>query len=69
MFIIEIDTSDDNKAGIVVSARVHPGESNSSWIMKGLVDFLSGPTNTAKVSAIVSISVAVTSSILSMSVT
>ena len=23
-----------------VSARVHPGESNSSWMMKGLIDFL-----------------------------
>ena len=27
---------------IFVSSRVHPGESNSSWIMKGLLDFLLG---------------------------
>ncbi|CAN8029653.1 unnamed protein product [Ixodes persulcatus] len=25
---------------VFLSARVHPGETNSSWIMKGLVDFL-----------------------------
>eukprot|EP00041_Stephanoeca_diplocostata_P020044 m.439842 g.439842 ORF g.439842 m.439842 type:complete len:1247 (-) comp21458_c0_seq11:127-3867(-) len=25
---------------IVLSARVHPGESNSSWVMKGALDFL-----------------------------
>ena len=28
------------KKGIFISARVHPGESNSSWMMKGLIDFL-----------------------------
>ncbi|XP_064653134.1 uncharacterized protein LOC135503474 isoform X3 [Lineus longissimus] len=28
------------KRGVVVTARVHPGESNSSWMMKGLLDFL-----------------------------
>jgi murein tripeptide amidase MpaA len=28
------------KKGIFLSARVHPGESNSSWMMKGLIDFL-----------------------------
>jgi hypothetical protein len=31
---------DKEKQGIVLSARVHPGESNSSWIMKGVIDFL-----------------------------
>ena len=33
----------DNKIerkGVFVSARVHPGETNSSWMMKGLIDFL-----------------------------
>ncbi|KAK0424500.1 hypothetical protein QR680_008696 [Steinernema hermaphroditum] len=36
-------TKDDIKKRDVVflSARVHPGESNSSWMMKGILDFLS----------------------------
>jgi len=25
---------------VFISARVHPGESNSSWMMKGIIDFL-----------------------------
>lgn len=29
-----------NKKGVLISARVHPGESNSSWMMKGVIDFL-----------------------------
>jgi hypothetical protein len=33
----------------VVSARVHPGESNSSWMMKGVIDFLTGPSLDAKI--------------------
>ncbi|PAA91645.1 hypothetical protein BOX15_Mlig032425g2 [Macrostomum lignano] len=36
-----------SKPGVVVTARVHPGESNSSWMMKGLVDFLTGDSATA----------------------
>ncbi len=28
------------KKGIFLSARVHPGESNSSWIMKGIIEYL-----------------------------
>jgi murein tripeptide amidase MpaA len=28
------------RKGIFLSARIHPGESNSSWIMKGIIDFL-----------------------------
>ncbi|XP_067943240.1 cytosolic carboxypeptidase 2-like isoform X2 [Watersipora subatra] len=35
------------KQYVVVSARVHPGESNSSWMMKGLVNFLTGDTKEA----------------------
>ncbi|XP_038621151.1 cytosolic carboxypeptidase 2 [Tachyglossus aculeatus] len=28
------------KKAVVLSARVHPGESNGSWVMKGLLDFI-----------------------------
>lgn len=28
------------RKGIVVTARVHPGESNASWMMKGFLDFI-----------------------------
>lgn len=28
------------RRGIILTARHHPGESNSSWIMKGCIDFL-----------------------------
>ena len=33
---------------IFLTARVHPGESNSSWIMKGIIDHLLGDTDVAK---------------------
>lgn len=32
------------RMGIVFTARVHPGESNSSWIMDGLLRFITGDT-------------------------
>ena len=31
---------DIKKEGVVITARIHPGESNSSWKMKGVIDFL-----------------------------
>ncbi|XP_050714852.1 cytosolic carboxypeptidase 2-like isoform X2 [Eriocheir sinensis] len=36
------DNDDDSKRkrAVVLSARVHPGETPSSWIMKGVLDFL-----------------------------
>ena len=33
-------TDMDNRPGVVITARVHPGESNSSFVMEGLLDFL-----------------------------
>ena len=37
------------KKGIVLSARVHPGESNASWMMKGAIDYLVSNTPEARV--------------------
>ncbi|XP_033640292.1 uncharacterized protein LOC117300677 isoform X4 [Asterias rubens] len=36
------------KRGIVVTARVHPGETNSSWMMKGLLDYITSSDSVAK---------------------
>ncbi|CEG47357.1 aps kinase atp sulfurlyase pyrophosphatase fusion protein [Plasmopara halstedii] len=39
----------DERRIIVLSARVHPGEPNSSWIMKGMIDYLTGPSSGATI--------------------
>jgi murein tripeptide amidase MpaA len=31
---------DQKKEGVVITARIHPGESNSSFMMKGVIEFL-----------------------------
>ncbi|KAJ1465734.1 hypothetical protein T484DRAFT_1863692 [Baffinella frigidus] len=36
------------RKGVVVSARVHPGETNASYMVKGLIDFLLGDSVQAK---------------------
>jgi hypothetical protein len=31
-----------NKYVVILSARVHPGEAPSSWIMRGVIEYLTG---------------------------
>ncbi len=37
----------NQRKGILISARVHPGETVSSWICKGLIDFLTSDNENA----------------------
>ena len=37
-----------HKKAIIISARVHPGESNSSHVMQGFLDFILSERNDAK---------------------
>jgi len=32
-----------SRKGVVISSRVHPGESGASWMIKGIIDYLTGP--------------------------
>ncbi|KAH9145714.1 hypothetical protein AeRB84_010368 [Aphanomyces euteiches] len=36
------------RTGVVLTARVHPGETNGSFVMQGIIDFLTGPSTEAK---------------------
>ena len=38
-----------NRKGICISSRVHPGETGASWMMKGFLDYLTGPSMNAKI--------------------
>ena len=40
------------RPGIVITARVHPGESNASYVMKGIINFLTSSHPKAKVSTV-----------------
>ena len=44
--------SDDSeirgRRAVVITGRVHPGETPASWIVKGLLDFLTGPSQGAR---------------------
>lgn len=37
------------RKGVVITARVHPGESNASWMMKGVLDYILSDSPDAKV--------------------
>lgn len=37
------------RRSVVITARVHPGESNASWIMKGVLEYLLGPSLDARI--------------------
>lgn len=43
----EKNDHEDNKEGVVFMSRVHPGETVSSWMMKGVLQFLTGESNEA----------------------
>ena len=45
----EKEEMDDQKKLVIVSARVHPGETNASWMMKGLLHYVTGQAEAAKV--------------------
>jgi murein tripeptide amidase MpaA len=36
------------RLGVVLTARVHPGESNASWIMEGIIDYLTSDCEGAR---------------------
>jgi len=38
--ITDVKGDPSSKKGVVLTARTHPGESNSSWVMKGVLEFL-----------------------------
>ncbi|XP_060052597.1 cytosolic carboxypeptidase 3 isoform X2 [Erinaceus europaeus] len=37
-----------NRKAVILTARVHPGETNSSWIMKGFLDYILGDSSDAQ---------------------
>lgn len=44
------DEPASRRQGVVLTARIHPGETNSSWMMEGALDFLTSESHHAKVS-------------------
>ncbi|XP_030334483.1 cytosolic carboxypeptidase 3 isoform X2 [Strigops habroptila] len=39
---------DTERKAVILTARVHPGETNSSWIMKGFLDYILGDSGKAQ---------------------
>ena len=39
----------NSRMGVVFTARVHPGETNSSWMMQGILNYLTSQHKHAKV--------------------
>ncbi|XP_021270827.1 cytosolic carboxypeptidase 3 isoform X3 [Numida meleagris] len=39
---------DTKRKAVILTARVHPGETNSSWIMKGILDYILGNSGKAQ---------------------
>ncbi|KAJ0409773.1 hypothetical protein ATCC90586_001086 [Pythium insidiosum] len=46
--VTDFERDDDARSGVVLTARVHPGESNSSFVMHGVLDFLTGESLEAR---------------------
>ena len=46
----KVDTPADlkNRKGIIITSRVHPGETSSSWMVQELINFLIGDSTEAK---------------------
>ena len=49
--MIQVQSPEENrsKRAVIITGRVHPGETNGSWMMKGLLDFLVSDSPDAKV--------------------
>ncbi|XP_076994672.1 cytosolic carboxypeptidase 3 isoform X4 [Tamandua tetradactyla] len=42
------NTESRKRKAVILTARVHPGETNSSWIMKGFLDYILGDSSDAQ---------------------
>uniref|UniRef100_A0A8I3ND15 AGBL carboxypeptidase 3 n=3 Tax=Canis lupus familiaris TaxID=9615 RepID=A0A8I3ND15_CANLF len=42
------NTDSRKRKAVILTARVHPGETNSSWIMKGFLDYILGDSSDAQ---------------------
>jgi hypothetical protein len=45
----EIDNPLTERDYIVITSRVHPGETNASWVMRGIIQHLTSESNRADV--------------------